>query len=74
MTRVSATRSKAHRPALLLVSAIVATARTRLANYVNLRRALRDLSRMSNHELHDIGITRSEIEFAVRDTGRVSAR
>ena len=53
----------------LTLLSIVATAKAWLANYVNQRRALRDLSRMSNHELHDIGITRSEIEFAVRDNG-----
>jgi uncharacterized protein YjiS (DUF1127 family) len=66
MTHISATQSKSHRPALQ-VSAIVAGARAWLANYVSQRRALRDLSRMSDHELRDIGITRSDIAFAVRD-------
>jgi uncharacterized protein YjiS (DUF1127 family) len=69
MTHISATENKSHRPALQF-SAIVAGARAWLANYVGQRRAARDLSRMSDHELRDIGITRSDIEFAIRDDWR----
>ena len=38
----------------------------RYNDWVNARRTIDELSRLSTRELHDLGITRSEIEFVAR--------
>ena len=39
--------------------------RTKIRNYVENRKALRELSSLSDHSLSDIGLSRSQIRAAV---------
>ncbi|MGI9304950.1 MAG: DUF1127 domain-containing protein, partial [Gammaproteobacteria bacterium] len=48
------------------VSLLIARLRDRAAHTYAYRRAASDLSRLTDHELKDIGITRSQIQSVVR--------
>ena len=42
------------------------TVRQKYSNWVSYRRAVDELSRLSNRELSDLGISRSDIKFVAR--------
>ncbi|GAA0770533.1 DUF1127 domain-containing protein [Roseibium denhamense] len=42
------------------------TVRQKYSNWVQYRRTVDELSRMSSRELQDLGITRGDIKFAAR--------